>query len=290
MPNPFAQLQTFVTLVSAVIGVVAAVQALSSKRDADASAKEVQALKNALENRAADRADKEARAKLDSLAYEAVVKVLEIDRAKVGEPLAVKRERAVLALIAATASESMQPALFGVVQSGPSVSAAVKAEAGAASDLLQIFGSQASEPGSKLSRPNDDKTVADVPSSLKGYRVVVFHCASDARPKDAEAQKTIAEKIVAEMQADPLSAKYSIRWETKLLPSVLNSSPGYMIKSNQIRFNPADGETEASLALVKVLGATKALGTAVAPFERRAANQRTPGYLSAFVCGIVADA
>jgi hypothetical protein len=288
--NPLTHVQTFVALVSAVVGVVAAVQALSSKRDADASAKEVQALKLALEARAANRADMEARAKLDAIAYEAVVKVLEIDRAKVEKALAEKRERAVLALIGATASDSMKPALFEVVKSGPSISSDVKAEAGAASALLQTYGSQASDPNVRTEPQSSPRSTAKPSSLLKGYRVVVFYCGSESRPMDTKAQAKAAAAIVAEMSSTQHSTENAIRWETKLLPAVLNSSPGYNITRNEIRFNPADGETEPSLALVDLLRTSKALGPNAAPFERRAANQRTPGYLSAFVCGISADA
>ena len=288
--NPFTQVQTFVALVSAIVGVVAAVQALSSKKDADASAKEAQNLKIALEARAANRADMEARAKLDAIAYEAVVKVLEIDRAKVEKSLAEKRERAVLALIGATASDSMKPALFDVVKSGPSISAGVKEEASAASSLLQAYGSQASDPTVRPEQQSSTKPTGKPSSLLKGYRVVVFYCGSDSRPADTKAQAKAAAAIVAEMSSSQLSTENAIRWETKLLPAVLNSSPGYNISRNEIRYNPADGETEPSLALVDLLRTSKALGSSPAPFERRTANQRTPGYLSAFVCGISADA
>lgn len=288
--NPLTQVQTFVSLVSAVVGVVAAVQALSSKTDADASAKKAQDLKIEFEARAANRADMEARAKLDAIAYDAVVKVLEIDRAKVAQALAEKRERAVLALISATASDSMKPALFEVVKSGPSISPDVKAEAGAASALLHTYGSQASDPTVRTEPQRSPTSTGKSPSLLKGYRVVVFYCGSESRPMDTKAQAKAAAAIVAEMASSQHSTDNGIRWETKLLPAVLNAAPGYNINRNEIRFNPADGETEPSLALVDLLRTSKALGPNPAPFERRAANQRTPGYLSAFVCGINGDA
>ena len=279
-----AHTQTFITLISAIVGVVASVLALFSKQDADEYAKDALEIKHALETRAAERADKEMQAKLDALAYEAVVKVLEIDHAKVEEAFAEKRERAVLALIAVTASGSMQSALFDVIQSGAFVSESVKGEAAAASEFLKINGNQASDASTAVQ--SETSATNFNPSLLKNYRIAVFYCGSETSPHSARMQRHIAEMFVAEMAENPITQEYSIKWETKLLPSVLNSSPGYSIFNNEIRFNPSDGETEASQALLNILKTSKTLGAFSATFERKIVNQRTSGYLSVFVCGI----
>lgn len=289
--NPWMSVQALVGIVSAIVGVVAAVQALASKDAATESARQAAVFKERLETRAADRADREVQARLDAQAYGAVVAVLELQADKLRPEVARGREQAVMALIAATASDALQQALFAAVESGWSISAGTKAEAAAASRLLASVGSQAAEGNAEpLPPPDPGSLAAAVPTALSGYRVVVFHCASGTRPEDDQRQQRIAQALVAEMQARPDLAALGLRWEVKQLPAVLNASPGYRVDSNQIRFNRDDGEEAASLALAKLLGGSGALPASQRAFDRRLVRQRTPQYLSVFVCGFRAGA
>ena len=282
-------MQTFVAFVSAVVGVIAAAQALSSKTAADQSARDAAVFKQQLERQANDRAEREIKAKFDSVAYEAVVKVLEMDRGKLPRDVPEKRERAVLALIAATASESMQTALFDVVRTGPDVTASVKKDAGQAADILRDFGSLASDAVSAplatpaVSKPADGGTLRE---SLTGYRVVVFYCQNSSNPQAADLQRLVAEKLVSELRSAASATALRIAWETKELPEILNSAPGYKIFTNQIRFNPADNEESPSIALKKILESTSTLQASKASVERRTVSKRTPNYLSVFLCGL----
>lgn len=290
-PGLLTRAQTFIAFISAVVGVVAAIQALSSKRDADRSAHEASVYKRDLEQQANTRAERESRAKFDAVAYEAAVKVLELDRAKISSDLAEKRERAALALIASTASEKMLAALFDVIGNGQSVTASVKREAGQAADVLR-------DSGGSLASEAPDKSVPTPASSgpstaqelsatvLRGYRVVMFYCQNPANVQAADFQRTAAEKLIAELKANNSLSSLKITWETKELPDVLNSAPGYGIRTNQIRFNPSDNEQLPSLALKSILESTKSIQAYKVSFERRTVGQRTPYYLSVFLCGL----
>lgn len=251
-PGLLTRAQTFIAFVSAVVGVVAAIQAFSSKGDADRSAREAFAFKQELEQQANTRAERESRAKFDAVAYEAAVKALELDRAKISSDLAEKRERAALALIASTASEKMQAALFDVIRSGQSVTASVKSEAGQAADILRDLGSLASEAPDKLvpTPASSGPSIAQALSAtvLTRYRVVMFYCQNPTNVQAADFQRTAAEKLIAELKANNSLSSLKITWETKELPDVLNSAAGYGIRTNQIRFNPSDNEELPSLA------------------------------------------
>ncbi|MDB5973106.1 MAG: hypothetical protein JWQ90_5556 [Hydrocarboniphaga sp.] len=285
-----ARTQTFVAFTSAVVGVLAAVQALSSKGDADRSAREASAFKEDIERQANSRAERESKAKFDTVAYEAAVKVLELDRAKISPDLAEKRERAALALIASTASEPMQAALFDVIGSGQSVTPSVKREAGQAADILRDIGSLASEAPNQAVPTPPSSTASAVPqvaaAALTGYRVVLFYCQNPANVEVTNFQRSAAEKLAAELKADRSLSSLKIAWETKELPEVLNSVSGYGIRNNQIRFNPADNEETPSLALKVILESNPSVQSYKASFERRIVNQRTPYYLSVFLCGL----
>jgi hypothetical protein len=286
-PSPFAQVQTFVALVSAVVGVVAAVQALSSKRDADESAKVLADFRRQIDTQANLRAERESRAKLDGLAYDAVVKVLEIDRRIVLPDVAERRERAALALVASTASEAMQVALFGVVGSGPRVTPSVKQDAENAREVVRETGILASDP--RLPPVGDAKAAGSLgtfaPDLLKGYRVVLFSCQNSRAPERARLQRGFVEKLAAGLRTDPKLAALNIGWETKELPEVLNSAAGYGISSNQIRYNPADREEAPSQALKALLESRDLIQASRIRLDRRLASQHTPSYLSVFLCG-----
>jgi hypothetical protein len=287
-PGFFTRAQTFVAFASAVVGVVAAVQAFGSKSEADRSAKEASAFKQDLERQANVRAERESRAKFDSIAYEAAVKVLEIDRTKTPADLAEKRERAVMALIASTASEPMQTALFGVIGSGQSISASVRREAGQAAEILQDVGSLASDAPTKTVPQPEPAASATLPNtnSLRGFRVVLFYCQDSRNPDSTQAQRKLAETLASELRSSTPSAALKVAWETKELPEVLNSAAGYGIRTNQIRFNPLDNEKVSSLTLKAILEASSTAKSNRLAFDRRTVNQRTPSYLSVFLCGV----
>jgi len=284
LANRLGLLQTAIGIITASIGVVAAVQALESKKSADLSAADAYRTKQALEERTASRADRETAAKLDAMAYDAVVKVLEMDRTRVPPATAEKRESAAIALIVATASESMKIALLGVLQSGPDVNNAVKVEASNVLDAIKTDGNPVMDipalPPQSSQAPMQPVQI----STLRGFRVVIFHCESNASQEQTDANKAVAQELVQELNARPETKLFSIRWESKPLPAVLNSSPGYSVVTNQVRFNPQDVEDAPSRSLVDLLNSTQAIQRTESPFERRAVGQRTPGYMSAFVC------
>jgi len=286
-PGALSWVQGLIAFISAVVGVVAAVQALGSKVEADRSASQASEFKQALERQANDRAERETNAKYDAVAYEAVVRLLELDRRKLDAQVAEKRERAVMALIAATASESMKVALFDVVSSGREVSPAVKQEASSAADAARLVGSTLAgeAPLAQASAEPATPATSKSLSLLKGYRVVVFACQT-ADAKSSDLQRQTAEQLVREVKAKPPADAPPVAWELKDLPEVLNSSPGYGIRTNQIRFNPADGEEGPSVALKALLEGTEAMKARKVQLERRVVSKRTPGYLSVFLCGV----
>jgi uncharacterized protein (UPF0333 family) len=286
----WGQLQNFIALLSAIIGVVAAVQAFGSKNAADLSARSATEAKLALEMRANERAERETKAKLDAIAYEAVVKVLELDRTNLPSYLAEKRERAVLALVIVTASDSMKQALLDVLSSGQSVSASVKSQAEQTVEVLREFGSLASDNAEiyPQTQPKErgEAISADAGRLLKGFRVVVFNCQNSTNRQAEEIQGAAVKELLDELKSSAEISPLNISWSTKIIPDVLNSSPGYNIQTNQIRFNPADAEDAPSLALKALLESTATAKSLGLSFERRAVAQRTPGYLSVFLCGV----
>lgn len=288
----WGQVQNFVAFLSAIIGVVAAFQALGSKNAADESAESARQAKLVLETQANERAERETKAKLDAIAYEAVVKVLELDRSRVPSTVAEKRERAVLALVIVTASESMQKALLGVLGSGEAVSASVKSQAMQAAAVLQDVGAFASDRNEVYAEPEPQAPVsatainAETGQLLKKYRIVIFSCQSAANRQIEDAQASAARTLINELESSAEIRPLDIKWSTKVVPEALNAAPGYSIRTNQIRFNPSDKEDAPSLALKTILESmptAKALGVS---FERRAVSQRTPSYLSVFLCGV----
>lgn len=283
-PSILGTAQSLIAVVSAIVGVIAAVHAMTSKSEADAAVRETQRLKQDLEVRANERAQRETEAKFDSVAYDAVVNVLEIDRQRVAPEVAEKRERAVMALIAATATSPMKLALFEVIRTGTNVSPNVRSDADAAADVLRTAGSIETE--TIVQEPLNPTAAGGAASAkeLDGYRVVVFYCQNPAQPESTTRRAVLAAELVKEMSGNPDYSK--IRWETKLMPDVLNSAPGYKITTNQIRFNPQDGENASSVALLNVLASSNTLRDHKSAIERHVANQRTPQYLSFFLCGI----
>ncbi|MEN5037987.1 hypothetical protein [Pseudomonas sp. TWI929] len=292
--SAWGKVQSGVAVLSAIIGVVSAYQALQSKSAADASADKAMQAKMVLETQANERAEKETRVRLDAIAYEAVVKVLELDRATVPSTLAEKRERAVLALVLVTASDQMRQPLIEVLGAGEGVSASVKTEAKQASDVLKFVGS--------LARDNNEVYAATEPQAptatpgvainaetgrlLKGYRVVIFSCQTANNRQMEEAQVAAARTLLEELNSNAEIRPLNIVWSTKVVPELLNSAPGYSIQTNQIRFNPDDSEDAPSLALKAALEAMPTAKANGISFERRAVSQRTPGYLSVFLCGV----
>ena len=286
-----------VALVSAVIGVVAAVQALGSKVEADQSAKEATRQKMALEQHADDRAQRDTQVRDDNIAYEAVVKVLELDREHAD--IADKRVRAVMALVNVTASETMKPVLFDVIGQGPGVAPAIRQDATNAAAVLRQLGDLSSEPapvptnGAVSPAPTAVVAPANgaavlVPSlaSLKGYHVEVFSCPQSADPVATAAQARAAQALASEMSARPDQQAAGIRWTTKELPEVINAVAGYRVDSNQLRYNPADGEESNSQVLKALVEASKTLQDGRVTLERRVVRKRTPNYLSIFLCGL----
>ncbi|HEX5682795.1 MAG TPA: hypothetical protein VFY73_02070 [Ideonella sp.] len=285
--GPLGRMQGFVAFLSAVVGVVAAIQAVGSKADADRSAQAAEESKHELDRRANDRADRDTNAKYDAIAYEAVVKVLEIDRSKTAGTVAEKRERAVMALVAATASEPMKVALFDVVSTGNNVTPAVKEDATKAANFLREVGSLANDSAAAATSKESTKPVSpnDSPTSLRDYRVVVFYCQAPDQ-KIVGVQRQAAERLVQEMRAIGASSALQMTWDIKELPEVLNASPGYGIRTNQIRFNPAEGEEAPSVALKSLLEGSNTLKSGNVQLERQIVRKQTPNYLSVFLCGL----
>lgn len=282
-------MQTFVALVSALVGVIAAIQALSSKGAADEAADRAEKFKQAIERQASERAERETKGKLDTTAYEAVIKVLELDRSKISADVAKKRDIAVLALVSATASDQMKQPLFAVMGAG-SISPEAKESAGAAADVLRDVGSLESNAADvsvlELHHPKPDSGISYPLSALQEYRVAIFYCQRSNSPELTEQARVAAEKLKEELQASPAAQPLKITWQTKLLPELLNSSPGYAIQSNQIRFNPADDEEKASRALKSLLESVPSMQASRVAFGLRTVTQRTPSYLSVFLCGL----
>ncbi|MEG0858457.1 MAG: hypothetical protein RSG92_03990 [Pseudomonas sp.] len=288
----WGQVQSFVAFLSAIIGVAAAVQALGSKDAADESARSAVQAKLDLETQANARAERETKARLDAIAYEAVVKVLELDRATLPSTLAEKRERAVFALVVVTASDQMKQALLDVLGSGGAVSASVKADAQQTAEVLKYVGSLARD-NNEVYAETEAQTAApgtavdaETGQLLKKYRIVIFSCQSTTNRQMEEAQASAARTLVNELESSAEIRPLEIKWSTKVVPEALNAAPGYSIRTNQIRFNPSDAEDAPSLALKTILESmptAKALGVS---FERRAVSQRTPSYLSVFLCGV----
>ena len=286
-----------VALLSAVVGVVAAFQALGSKVDADKSAKAATAQKMALDQHEDDRATRDTQVRYDNIAYEAVVKVLELDRDHAD--IADKRVRAVMALVNVTASDSMKPVLFDVIGQGAGVAPAIRQDATNAAAALRQLGDLSSEPAPAATRNNDTPpptSVAPPPkgsavvvpssASLKGYRVEVFSCPQGADPVATAAQAAKAQALAAEMNARADQRAAGITWATKELPEVINAVPGYRVDSNQLRYNPADGEESNSVDLKALAESSQTLQNARITLERRVVRKRTPNYLSIFLCGV----
>jgi len=300
-PDLWKRLEAPVAFISAVVGVVAAVQAFGSKVEADGYATEAARQKMALDQHADDRAQRDTQVRYDSIAYDAVVKVLELDRGKIGADVAEKRERAVMALVSVTASDTMQPVLFDVIGQGAGVTPAVRKDAVEAASFLRSFGgalsTDAPGPGpaaASAPAPAAEPPVVPAPAavvvpsmaSLKGYHVEVFSCPQSADPAATAAQAAAAQALAAEMGARSDQQQAGIRWTAKALPEVINAVPGYRVDSNQLRYNPDDGEESNSLALKALAEASATLRRDKVTLERRVVRKRTPNYLSVFLCGL----
>ena len=288
-----------VALLSAVVGVVAAFQALGSKVDADKSAQAAAVQKLALDQHEDSRATRDTQVRYDNIAYEAVIKVLELDRDHAD--IADKRVRAVMALVNVTASDSMKPVLFDVIGQGAGVAPAIRQDATNAAAVLRQLGDLSSEPAPAPVAPKNADTSPPTPTalppkgsalvvpssaSLKGYRVEVFSCPQGADPVATAAQAGKAQALAAEMNARADQRAAGITWTTKELPEVINAVAGYRVDSNQLRYNPADGEESNSLDLKALAESSQTLQNARITLERRVVRKRTPSYLSIFLCGV----
>ena len=92
-----------------------------------------------------------------------------------------------------------------------------------------------------------------------------------------------AEKLVLEFNKRGTSGK----WRLRSLPEKVNALAGYGIVEPQIRFNPLDGETVQAQELKALLD--KEFGTinkVQVGFNLLQVSQRTPNYISIFLCGL----
>lgn len=263
MPLNLDTASKVLTLCSLGIAVLAAWTALPLDAEMKALQAETQRLDNELKLAAAKIQEAEAQLKeaesgrkLSFDLYQEVKKVLE---KKERTP---RDEEALRVLVESLAEDPFRYKLLSVL----AVGSATESGKQAAADSSNFFREEAalkSRPLDPTSRPAPSSNI----QSLANYDIDIFYCA-----EKGPSSESVARQIAGLKQSEETG-----RWRVRALPETINQQPGYGIRSNEVRYNIPEEMPQAEL-VVKRLRETGIQATL------RATAQKTPWYLSVFVC------
>lgn len=112
-----------------------------------------------------------------------------------------------------------------------------------------------------------------LPGPLKGHRIDVFYCESQASASVTEARRKRAEAAAARLR----TGTNEISVQVRKLPSFVQARPEYQSAADEIRYGDQPRELDAARFLGKVVG--------IRDNPRRANSKQPSNYLSVFFCG-----
>jgi hypothetical protein len=111
-----------------------------------------------------------------------------------------------------------------------------------------------------------------LPGPLKGHRIDLFYCESQANANITEARRKRAEAAAARLK----TGTNEIIVQVRKLPSFVQARPEYQSAADEIRYGDQPRELDAARFLGRVVGIRD---------NPRRANKQPSNYLSVFFCG-----
>jgi hypothetical protein len=111
-----------------------------------------------------------------------------------------------------------------------------------------------------------------LPGPLKGHRIDLFYCESQANASITEARRKRAEAAAARLK----TGTNEIIVQVRKLPSFVQARPEYQSVADEIRYGDQPRELDAARFLGKTVGIRD---------NPRRANKQPSNYLSVFFCG-----
>ncbi|MET3179497.1 UNVERIFIED_ORG: hypothetical protein ABIC43_002653 [Variovorax guangxiensis] len=268
-----------IAVLAAALGLYWQYKAEDSKKAAEdaqhraaASAQANEAQRIDFERKRVDNSLEETRFKRDQYVYEKVVEVLQMDEKAPGRH---RREQAAFALINSVASEDLAGRLFPLVALS-FADPVLRAEAGKAGEFAQE--QKAIEVNRSAAAAVAKPPASSSSGKFAGFRVDILYCTSERDPEVRKRNEAPARDLLARLKA----ARGDVTWRLREFPEASNAVPGYLIRGVQVRYNPRDNETEAAQALRQMV-----VENVPKDFDEvtlREVSQRTPSYLSLFIC------
>jgi hypothetical protein len=112
-----------------------------------------------------------------------------------------------------------------------------------------------------------------LPGPLKGHRIDLFYCESQANASITEARRKRAEAAAARLK----TGTNEISVQVRKLPAFVQARPEYQSAADEIRYGDQSGEIEAARFLGKTVG--------IRDNPRKANGKQPSNYLSVFFCG-----
>ncbi|MES2938691.1 MAG: hypothetical protein V4864_13475 [Pseudomonadota bacterium] len=273
-----ATVAAIVGAISATFAILAQQEAMQSNRAQAENERKLKEMSAAIARNSDARADRESYFKLDQFVYQEMVKLFELPDSTSNQ-VRVKKEAAITGLVMAMASEGMKGPLTTAL-SLQLTNPTLKEATAKAADYYKLEDEKRIE-GVQVSAASTGRVPASK-SLLASMKVDLFYCEQDTSP---EASKAKAEAIILSMNT---SGNHG-HWRLRSLPQSVNDVPGMRVKSPQVRFNLSENELPPAQELVELLNREFGNGYA-APvnFNTQQVTMRSPGYLSAFLCGLPA--
>jgi len=112
-----------------------------------------------------------------------------------------------------------------------------------------------------------------LPGPLRGHRIDVFYCESQASAGTTEARRKRAEAAAARLR----TSTNEISVQVRKLPSFVQARPEYQSAADEIRYGDQPREVDAARFLGKIIG--------IRDNPRKANGKPSANYLTVFFCG-----
>jgi len=112
-----------------------------------------------------------------------------------------------------------------------------------------------------------------LPGPLKGHRIDLFYCESQANANITEARRKRGEAAAARLK----TGTNEINVQVRKLPAFVQARPEYQSAADEIRYGDQPGEIDAARFLAKAIG--------IRDNPRKANSKQAPNYISVFFCG-----
>lgn len=272
-----------VAFISAIVGVCAASFGLWTQIENRAIKKNIDKIEVELKTRADSRAQKDIDTKYDLAVYQEVVRFIESDKSKISDKTSSIRGDATIALVLSSTTNDLKKSLISLISASKNIPSETANKAGNVLDNISTV-----RPNSEISQLPENSfppppNFSKANSILSDFKVVVFYCESHSND-NKNLNRLTADSLISELKNSVELRDLRIKWESKQLLDIVNSSPGYGINFNQIRYNSEDGEASASVALKNYLENSQTAKSQRINFNLVRVRQRTPNYVSVFVC------